>query len=69
MEYAKDNVIKLHTLNERKKTEEKDKRWTSKILKLLKKHKLITTILILTLTFSIINTILIYNFFKILITV
>ncbi len=69
MEYAKDNVIKLHTLNERKKTEEKDKRWTSKILKLLKKHKLITTILILTFTFSIINTILIYNFFKILTTV
>ena len=69
MEYAKDNIIQLHTVNEKKKTQEKNKRWTSKLIKLLKKHKLITTILILTLIFSIMNTILIYNFFKILKTI
>ena len=68
MEYAKDNIIKLHTLKEEETTKEKvkNKKRTSKIVKALKKHKLITIILTLLLVFSMINTILIYNFFKIL---
>ena len=71
MEYAKDNIIKLHTLKEEETVKEKVKneKRTSKIVKALQKHKLITTILALLLVFSVLNTILIYNFFKILTTI
>ncbi len=71
MEYAKDNIIKLHTLPQKNQKEEKTttKKGTRSLLKSIRKHKLISTILIMLLFFSIINTILIYSFFKILTTI
>lgn len=71
MEYAKENIIKLHTLPQKNQKEEKNttKKRTRSLLKSIRKHKLISTILIMLLFFSIINTILIYSFFKILTTI
>ena len=40
--------------------------WTSKVLKSIKRHKFISTVLVTLMAFSTINAIMIYNFMKIL---
>ena len=54
MEYAKDNIIKLHTLPQKNQKEEKTttKKGTRSLLKSIRKHKLISTILIMLLFFQ-----------------
>ncbi len=56
MEYA-DDLNKLQV---------KGQKWTSKLYQKIKRHKLITTIVITFFLFSIINIIMIYNFMQIL---
>lgn len=68
MEYAKEKLLKIGCYNTNvKKLNYEKENWTSKIIKKIKVHKFITTIIILFLFFSCINIILIYNFMKILI--
>lgn len=67
MEYAKENVLKLGTFNtEVERLNLKREKRTSKIFKIVKEHKFISTVIGLFFLFSAINIILIYNFFKIL---
>ncbi len=67
MEYAKENVLKLGTFNtEVERLNLKREKRTSKIFKIIQKHKFISTVIGLFFLFSAINIILIYNFFKIL---
>lgn len=65
MEYAKDKIFEIRYNEKNDKLEfKKDK--TSKLLKYLSKNKFISIITTLTIVFSMINIILIYNFFTIL---
>lgn len=65
MEYAKDKIFEIRYNEKTDKLEfKKDK--TSKLLKYLSKNKFISIITTLTIVFSMINIILIYNFFTIL---
>lgn len=73
MEIAKDNIFKIVYDKGKKKdkaswtSRKKDKEcWKSRVMKMMKKHKLITTTLIAFAMFSTMNCIMIYNFVRIL---
>lgn len=67
MEYAKEKLLKLGIFNTNvKKSDYEREKWTSKFLGIVNKHKFISIVIGLFFLFSTINTILIYNFFKIL---
>ena len=66
MECTKDigNTSKTQKTNKEKDRQKEN--WTSKILKMMSKHKFITSIVAIFISFSIINIILIKNFMTIL---
>lgn len=66
MEYAKDEVFQIRYNTNLNRLQIGHERWTSRLLKSMKKHKLITTTAIAFFMFSTVNVIMIYNFMKIL---
>lgn len=66
MEYAKDGFMQIKYNSKLNKIELKKENWTSKVYKTIKKHKLITTVIIAFGMFSTLNAIMIYNFMKIM---
>ena len=57
MEYAKDEVFKIRYNTKLNRLQIKEENWTSKLLKQIKAHKFLTTVIIVFLLFSIINII------------
>lgn len=66
MEYAKDEIFQIKYNTKINQLQVKQERWTSKIYKQIKTHKMLITIIIFFLMFSAINIIMINSFFKIL---
>ena len=66
MEYAKDDVFQIRYNTNLNRLQIGQERWTSRLLKTMKKHRLITTTVIAFIMFSIANIIMIYNFMRIL---
>lgn len=66
MEYAKDEIFQIRYNTKLNRLQIEHESWTSKILKKMKNHKLITTIIIVLIIFSTANVIMIYNFMEIL---
>jgi len=66
MEYAKDEVFQIRYNTNLNRLQIGNERWTSRLLKSIKKHKLITTTVIAFVMFSTANIIMIFNFMKIL---
>lgn len=65
MEYAKDEIFNIH-YDTKKGTIECGTSKKKGLKKFLKQYKLLSTFLILGITFSVINCVLIWDFFKIL---
>lgn len=66
MEYAKDEIFKIKYNSSLNRLQIKKEKWTSKLAHSIKKHKLLTTIVLLFITFSFINVFLIYYFMTLL---
>ena len=66
MEYAKDEIFQIRYNTKLNRLQIGSESWTSKIYKKIKRHKLLTTIIIALITFSTANIIMIYNFMGIL---
>ena len=66
MEYAKDEIFQIRYNTKLNRLQIEHESWTSKILKKMKNHKLITTIIIVLIIFLTANVIMIYNFMEIL---
>lgn len=66
MEYAKDEIFQIRYNTKLNRLQIGSESWTSKINKKIKRHKLLTTIIIALITFSTANIIMIYNFMEIL---
>ena len=66
MECAKEKFFEVMYNTKLNKLVIKKERWVSKIRRLLRTHKFITTVSIAFVRFSIANIIMIYNFMKIL---
>lgn len=66
MEYAKDEIFQIRYNTNLNRLEIGHQRWTSRMIKTIKRHKLITTVIVAFITFSTINIFMIYNFMKIL---
>lgn len=66
MEYAKDEIFQIRYNTKLNRLQIGSESWTSKIYKKIKRHKLLTTIIIALITFSTANIIMIYNFIEIL---
>lgn len=66
MEYAKDEVFQIRYNTNLNRLQIGHERWTNRLLKTMKRHKLITTAIISFFMFSTVNVIMIYNFMKIL---
>lgn len=66
MEYAKDEVFQVKYSTSLNRIKMKDETWISRLVSSIKKHKLITTIMLAFLMFATINLIMIGNFIKIL---
>ena len=66
MEYAKDEIFQIRYNTKLNWLQIEHESWTSKILKKMKNHKLITTIIIVLIIFLTANVIMIYNFMEIL---
>jgi len=66
MEYAKDEIFQIRYNNNLNRLEIGNKKWTSRFIKTVKRHKLISIIIIAFIIFSIANVIMIFNFMEIL---
>ena len=66
MEYAKDEFFKIRYNTKLNRLQIRKETWTSRLFEKIKTHKLITTVILTFLLFSIINIIMIYNFMTIL---
>lgn len=66
MEYAKDDIFQIRYSTNLNRLQIGHERWTSRLLKTIKRHKLISTTIIALIVFSTANVIMIYNFMKIL---
>lgn len=66
MEYAKDVFFKVRYNTNLNRLQIEKERWTSKLLKKIKNHKLLTTVIIAFFMFSTLNIVMIYSFMKIL---
>ena len=66
MEFAKDDIFDTRYNESQNNIEVGEKRWTSKLKNKIKNHKLFSTVVMVLAVFSIINMIMIYNFFYIL---
>lgn len=66
MEYAKDEVFQIRYNTSLNRLQIGKENWTSGLLKKIKRHKLISMVVIAFIMFSTVNVIMIYNFMKIL---
>lgn len=66
MDYAKDEIFQIRYNTNLNRLQIGHERWTSRLLKNIKRHKLFTTSVVALLTFSTANVIMIYKFMKIL---
>ena len=66
MEFAKDDIFNTKYNESQNNIEVGEKSWTSKLKNKIKNHKLFSTVVMVLAVFSIINMIMIYNFFNIL---
>ena len=66
MEYTNDEVFKIRYNTKMNRLEMRKDRWTSRIAKMLKKHKFMSSIFIALVLFSIVNVVMIYQFIEIL---
>ena len=66
MEYAKDEIFQIRYNTKLDRLEMKGERWTSKLSKVVKRHKLITTTIVAFCMFATINMVMICSFMKIL---
>ena len=66
MEYTKDIFFKVNYNTDLNRLEIAEESWTSKLIKKIKNHKLLTTIVIALAMFSTLNIAMIYSFMKIL---
>ena len=65
MEYTKDVFLKIKYNSDLNKLQIEKERWTSRLTKTIKNHKLLTTIVAFFM-FSTLNIIMIYSFMKVL---
>ena len=66
MEYAKDELFEVRYDTKLDRLVIKKPRWRSKVLRIIRRHKLITTATIAFIMFSWLNIVMIYSFMKIL---
>lgn len=66
MEYTKDVFFKVNYNTDLNRLEIEEESWTSKLIKKIKNHKLLTTVIIAFVMFSTLNIAMIYSFMKIL---
>lgn len=66
MEYAKDEVFQIRYSTKLNRLEMTKEGWTSRTYQRIKRHKLLTTVVIAFFTFATINFFMICNFMKIL---
>ena len=66
MEYANDEIFKVRYNTRLDRLEVEKESWTSKIVKKISKHKLLTMSILAFFIFSTINTVMIINFLKLL---
>ena len=66
MEYADDEIFRIKYNTKLNRLQIKEERWTSKLYRIIKAHKLITTVIITFFVFSTINFIMINSFIKLL---
>ena len=66
MEYTKDVFLKIKYNSDLNKLQIEKERWTSRLTKTIKNHKLLTTTIVAFFMFSTLNIIMIYSFMKVL---
>lgn len=66
MEYTKDVFFKIRYNSDLNKLKIEKERWTSRLTKTIKNHKLLTTTIVAFFMFSTLNIIMIYSFMKVL---
>lgn len=66
MECAKDTFFEVRYNTKLDRLVIKKERWISKLFRTIKRHKLITTVTMAFIVFSIVNIIMIYSFMRIL---
>ena len=66
MEYAKDEIFQIRYNTKLNRLEMKGENWTSRFGKKVKRHKLLTTIIIAFFMFATLNIVMICSFMKIL---
>ncbi len=66
MEYTKDVFFKIRYNSDLNKLQIEKERWTSRLTKTIKNHKLLTTTIVAFFMFSALNIIMIYSFMKVL---
>ena len=66
MEYTKDVFLKIKYNSDLNKLQIERERWTSRLTKTIKNHKLLTTTIVAFFMFSTLNIIMIYSFMKVL---
>ncbi len=66
MEYAKDEIFQIRYNTKLNRLEIGEESWTSRLCKKIKRHKLLTTIIIAFAMFSTLNMVMICSFMKIL---
>lgn len=66
MEYAKDEIFQIRYNSNLNRLQIGHQSWTSRLLKTIKRHKFISTVMMAFIIFSIANAIMIFNFMEIL---
>jgi len=66
MEYAKDEFFQVSYHTNLNRLEMKGERWTSKLWKKIKRHKLLTTTIVAFFAFATLNVVMICSFMRIL---
>lgn len=66
MEYAKDEIFQIRYNTKLNRLGKGKESWTSRLLKNIKRHKLLTTTIVAFFMFAILNVVMIYRFTEIL---
>lgn len=66
MEYAKDEIFQIKYNTKLNRLEMGKENWTSKLVKKMQSHKLLTTTIIAFFMFATLNVVMIYSFMRIL---
>ena len=66
MEHTKDMILEVHYGEVHNEMKTDGRRWTSRVLQTIRRHKIITTTILSAVVFISIDAVLITNFFRIL---